>query len=118
MVPVADSDSKGALAIPKPFEGALGSAVNPQNLTPSRRQSLARECEEKIASSLAMSEVVRQWRRMLATAGATEKVKTFDEESMLQEYARHWVGTWNRRELIRSLVFSEGWVATALDSPP
>jgi hypothetical protein len=118
MVPVADSDSKGALAIPEPFEGALGSAVNPQNLTPARRQSLARACEEKIANSLAMSEVIRQWRRMLATAGATEEVKTFDEESMLQAFARQWVDTWNRRELIRSLVFSEGWVATALDSPP
>lgn len=118
MVPVADSDSKEPLAIPEPLYGALGSAVNPQNLTPARRQSLARECEEKIASLLAINEVVRQWRRMLATAGATEKVKTFDEESMLQECARQWAGTWNRRELIRSLVFSEGWVATALDSPP
>jgi hypothetical protein len=118
MVPVADSDSKEPLAIPEPLQGALGNAVNLQNMTPSLRGMMARECEEKVASLLAINEIVRQWRRMLVVGIASEKVKTFDEESILQECARQWAGTWNRRELIRSLVFSEGWVATALDSPP
>jgi hypothetical protein len=55
---------------------------------------------------------------MLAAVGAGEQVRMFDEDLMLLDYARRWAGKWDRQDLVRSMVFSEGWVVTALDSPP
>jgi hypothetical protein len=118
MVPVADSDSRELLAIPEPFASAIGTLEKVQDLSPVRRQALARECAENAAVSLAKNEVVRQWGRMLAAVGAGEQVRMFDEDLMLLDYARRWAGKWDRQDLVRSMVFSEGWVVTALDSPP
>jgi hypothetical protein len=55
---------------------------------------------------------------MLGTMDVDLKRRAEGGDTKLREIAKLWSDSWNRRELMRALVFSEDWVATALDSPP
>jgi hypothetical protein len=119
MVPVAEpEDSPGVLMFPGPFARSFSGVDQVQGWTSDRRKVFALDCRDKLATVVAENEVARQWHGMLGTMDVDLKRRAEGGDTKLREIAKLWSDSWNRRELMRALVFSEDWVATALDSPP
>lgn len=116
LVPVADA--QGALGMPKELALACGANDDAAGWNAAKRRKLAWECGNSASEIVASNEIARQWKGMLASIADRSLVSARNELDLPNALSKPWSQTWNRRELIRAILVSDGWLTTALDSLP